>query len=40
MFDNPDAVVVFQVNECRKKHDGKYIRVIAFGASPAGNPSA
>ena len=34
MFDNPDAVVVFQVNECRKKHDGKYIRVIAFDESP------
>ena len=34
MFDNPDAVVVFQVNECRKEHGGKYIRVIAFDASP------
>ncbi|MCV2877799.1 ribulose bisphosphate carboxylase small subunit [Sedimentimonas flavescens] len=35
MFDNPDAAaVVYEVNECRKLHDGKYIRVIAFDASP------
>lgn len=35
MFDNPDAAaVVFEVNECRKEHGGKYIRVIAFDASP------
>lgn len=41
MFDNPDAAaVVFEVNECRNEHGGKYIRVIAFDASPAGNRSA
>ncbi|WP_172328350.1 ribulose bisphosphate carboxylase small subunit [Mangrovicoccus sp. HB161399] len=35
MFDNPDAAaVVFEVNECRKEHGAKYIRVIAFDASP------
>ncbi|MCB1490758.1 MAG: ribulose bisphosphate carboxylase small subunit [Rhodobiaceae bacterium] len=35
MFDNPDAAaVVFEVNECRKEHGGKYIRVIAFDSSP------
>ena len=35
MFDNPDAAaVIFEVSECRKEHGGKYIRVIAFGASP------
>lgn len=35
MFDNPDAAaVVFEVNECRKEHGGKYIRVIAFDPSP------
>lgn len=35
MFDNPDAAaVVYEVNECRKEHGGKYIRVIAFDASP------
>lgn len=34
MFDNPDAAaVVFEVNECRKEHGGKYIRVIAFDAT-------
>ena len=34
MFDNKDAAaVVFEVNECRKEHGGKYIRVIAFDAS-------
>ena len=35
MFDNPDAAaVVFEVNECRKAHGGKYIRVVAFDSSP------
>jgi len=35
MFDNPDAAaVVYEVNECRKLHGGKYIRVIAFDSSP------
>jgi ribulose-bisphosphate carboxylase small chain len=35
MFDNPDAAaVIFEVNECRKEHGGKYIRVIAFDESP------
>lgn len=35
MFDNPDAAaVVFEVNECRKEHGGKYIRVIAFDSTP------
>ncbi|MCI4664599.1 MAG: ribulose bisphosphate carboxylase small subunit [Neomegalonema sp.] len=35
MFDNPDAAsVVYEVNECRKQHGGKYIRVIAFDATP------
>lgn len=35
MFDNPDAAsVVFEVNECRKQHGSKYIRVIAFDATP------
>ncbi|GHE00827.1 ribulose bisphosphate carboxylase small chain [Defluviimonas sp. 20V17] len=34
MFDNPDAAaVVYEVNECRKAHGGKYIRVMAFDAS-------
>lgn len=34
MFDNPDAAaVVYEVNECRKEHGGKYIRVIAFDAT-------
>ena len=34
MFDNPDAAaVVFEVNECRKQHGGKYIRVIAFDSA-------
>lgn len=34
MFDNPDAAaVVFEVNECRKEHGGKYIRVLAFDAT-------
>ena len=34
MFDNPDAAaVVFEVNECRKEHGSKYIRVIAFDDS-------
>ena len=34
MFDNPDAAaVVFEVNECRKDHGGKYIRVIAFDST-------
>jgi ribulose-bisphosphate carboxylase small chain len=34
MLDNPDAAVVFQINECRKEHGGKYIRLIAFDGSP------
>lgn len=35
MFDNPDAAAVaFEVNECRKEHGGKYIRVIAFDSTP------
>ena len=35
MFDNPDAAaVVFEVNECRKQHGSKYIRVVAFDATP------
>ena len=35
MFENPDAAaVVFEVNECRKENGHKYIRVIAFDASP------
>jgi len=35
MFDNPDAAaLVYEVNECRKEHGGKYIRVIAFDSSP------
>ncbi|MBU2581462.1 MAG: ribulose bisphosphate carboxylase small subunit [Alphaproteobacteria bacterium] len=35
MFDNPDAAAaVFEVNECRKAHHSKYIRVIAFDPSP------
>ncbi|MGB0661546.1 MAG: ribulose bisphosphate carboxylase small subunit [Mangrovicoccus sp.] len=34
MFDNPDAAaVVYEVNECRKEHGGKYIRVIAFDST-------
>lgn len=34
MFDNPDAAaVVFEVNECRKEHGRKYIRVIAFDST-------
>lgn len=34
MFDNPDAAaVVFEVNECRKVHGRKYIRVIAFDST-------
>ena len=35
MFDNPDAAaVVFEVNECRKRHGGAYIRVVAFDSTP------
>jgi ribulose bisphosphate carboxylase small subunit len=35
MSDNPNAAaVVFEVNECRREHGGKYIRVIAFDVSP------
>jgi len=34
MFDNPDAAAaVFEVNECRKEHGSKYIRVLAFDAT-------
>jgi ribulose-bisphosphate carboxylase small chain len=35
MFDNPDAAaLVYELNECRKVHGQKYIRVMAFDASP------
>jgi ribulose-bisphosphate carboxylase small chain len=35
MFDNPDAAgAVYEINECRKLHGGKYIRVVAFDATP------
>lgn len=34
MFDNRDAAAVaFEVNECRKEHGSKYIRVLAFDAT-------
>ena len=34
MFDNPDAAaVVFELNECRKLHGNKYIRVMAFDST-------
>ena len=35
MFDNPDAAaLVYELNECRKAHGQKYIRVMAFDSSP------
>lgn len=35
MFDNPDAAaVVYELNECRKVHGAKYIRIMAFDNSP------
>ncbi len=35
MFDNPDAAaLVYELNECRKAHGHKYIRVMAFDSSP------
>lgn len=35
MFDNPDAAaVLFELNECRKQFGDRYIRLIAFDASP------
>ncbi len=35
MFDNPDAAaLVFELNECRKIHGEKYIRVLAFDSTP------
>ncbi|MEL6978163.1 MAG: ribulose bisphosphate carboxylase small subunit [Pseudomonadota bacterium] len=35
MFDNPDAAAaLFEVNECRKQHGSKYIRVIGFDSTP------
>ena len=34
MFDNPDAAsVVYELNECRKLHGNKYIRVMAFDST-------
>ncbi|MEE2774091.1 MAG: ribulose bisphosphate carboxylase small subunit [Pseudomonadota bacterium] len=34
MFDNPDAAaLLFELNECRKIHGHKYIRVLAFDSS-------
>ena len=34
MFDNPDAAaVIYELNECRKIHGNKYIRVLAFDAT-------
>ena len=34
MFDNPDAAaVVFELNECRKIHANKYIRIMAFDST-------
>ena len=33
MFDNPDAAAaLYEINECRKQHGDKYIRVMAFDA--------
>ena len=35
MFDNPDAAaVVYELNECRKVHGEKYIRIMAFDSAP------
>ena len=35
MFDNPDAAaVVYELNECRKIHGNKYIRIMAFDSTP------
>ena len=35
MFDNPDAAAaVYELNECRKAHGNKYIRVMAFDSTP------
>ena len=35
MFDNPDAAaIVYELNECRKTFGGRYIRIIAFDATP------
>ena len=35
MFDNPDAAaVVYELNECRKAYSERYIRIVAFDASP------
>ena len=34
MFDNPDAAsVVYELNECRKLHGNKYIRIMAFDST-------
>ncbi len=34
MFDNPDAAaVVYELNECRKVHGNKYIRILAFDST-------
>jgi len=35
MFDDPDAAAaVFELNECRKQFGDRYIRIVAFDASP------
>jgi ribulose bisphosphate carboxylase small subunit len=35
MFDNPDAAaLMMELRECRKVYGGRYIRVVAFDASP------
>ncbi len=34
VFDNPDAAaLIFELNECRKAHGDKYIRVMAFDST-------
>jgi ribulose-bisphosphate carboxylase small chain len=35
MFDNPDAAaVLYELNECRKQFGDRYIRLMAFDATP------
>ncbi len=35
MFDNPDAAaLVYELEECRKVYGDRYIRVVAFDATP------
>jgi ribulose-bisphosphate carboxylase small chain len=35
VFDNPDSAgTVLEINECRKAHGDKYIRVMAFDSTP------